>query len=130
MPMRFFSIVAALVVIGSLSGVYAADLDKPIPAPKADPANKASTEVAVLAGGCFWGQPGVFQHVKGVTKVVSGYSGGAKETATYNQVTTETTGHAESVEITFDPRQVSFGQLLQIFFSVSHDPTEVNRQGP
>jgi peptide-methionine (S)-S-oxide reductase len=108
----------------------AADLGKPIPAPAADPANAAATEVAVLAGGCFWGQAGVFQHVKGVTKVVSGYSGGAANTATYDQVTTETTGHAEAIQVTFDPKVVSYGKLLQIFFSVSHDPTEVNRQGP
>jgi peptide-methionine (S)-S-oxide reductase len=105
-------------------------LDKPIPPPSSDPANPAASEIAVLAGGCFWGQQGVFQHVKGVTKVVAGYSGGAASTATYDQVTTETTGHAESVQITFNPKQVSYGRLLQIFFSVSHDPTEVNRQGP
>jgi peptide-methionine (S)-S-oxide reductase len=112
------------------SPVFAADLNKPIPAPKADPASTAQTEVAVLAGGCFWGQQGVFQHVKGVSRVVSGYSGGARETATYNQVITETTGHAEAVEITYDPKVISFGKLLQIFFSVAHDPTEINRQGP
>lgn len=108
----------------------AAELNKPIPAPAYDPANTAASEKAVLAGGCFWGIQGVFQHVKGVTRVVSGYSGGTKETATYKQVITETTGHAEAVEITFDPRQVSYGTLLRIFFSVAHDPTEVNRQGP
>ena len=112
------------------TGACADDLDKVIPAPVADPANTATSETAVLAGGCFWGQQGVFEHVKGVTKVVAGYSGGAKATATYNQVGTETTGHAESVEITFDPKQVSFGRLLQIYFSVAHDPTELNRQGP
>jgi peptide-methionine (S)-S-oxide reductase len=84
----------------------------------------------VLAGGCFWGQQGVFQHVKGVTKVVAGYSGGEKKTATYEQVITETTGHAEAVEITFDPRIISAGDLLRIYFSVAHDPTQLNRQGP
>jgi peptide-methionine (S)-S-oxide reductase len=114
----------------SFAPTWAADLDKPIPAPGSDPASAAASETAVLAGGCFWGQQGVFEHVKGVTKVVAGYSGGAKNTATYDQVTTETTGHAESVQITFDPKQVSFGRLLQIYFSVAHDPTEVNRQGP
>jgi peptide-methionine (S)-S-oxide reductase len=108
----------------------AADLNQQIPAPVGEPANTAATEKAVIAGGCFWGIQGVFQHVKGVTGVVSGYSGGTKQTATYNQVITETTGHAEAVEITFDPKQVSYGTLLRIFFSVAHDPTEVNRQGP
>jgi peptide-methionine (S)-S-oxide reductase len=112
------------------SSALAADLNRAIPAPQSDPVNSAATEVAVLAGGCFWGQQGVFQHVKGVTRVVSGYSGGTKQTATYNQVITETTGHAEAIEITYDPKQISFGKLLQIFFSVAHDPTEVDRQGP
>ena len=106
------------------------DLDQRIAAPQLDPANHAPVETVVLAGGCFWGQQAVFEHVKGVGKVVAGYSGGAKETATYPQVTTETTGHAESVEITFDPRIVSFGRLLQIYFSVAHDPTQLNFQGP
>ncbi len=120
----------ALVFSLLVSSALAADLNKPIRAPKSDPANRAATEVAILAGGCFWGQQGVFQHVKGVTRVVSGYSGGTKETATYKHVTSETTGHAEAVEITFDPRVISYGKLLQIFFSVAHDPTEINRQGP
>ena len=84
----------------------------------------------VLAGGCFWGQQAVFEHVKGVTRVVAGYSGGAASTANYPLVTTETTGHAKSVEITFDPKLVSFGRLLQVYFSVAHDPTELNFQGP
>jgi peptide-methionine (S)-S-oxide reductase len=112
------------------SSAFAADLNKPIPAPRYDPPHQATTATAVLAGGCFWGQQGVFQHVRGVTRVVSGYSGGTKETATYKQVITETTGHAEAIEITYDPRVVSFGRLLQIFFSVAHDPTEIDRQGP
>jgi peptide-methionine (S)-S-oxide reductase len=110
--------------------VSAEDLDKEIPAAVADPANPATTEVAVLAGGCFWGQQGLFEHVKGVTKVVAGYSGGGRQTADYNRVSTGDTGHAESVQITFDPHQVSFGQLLRIYFSVAHDPTELDRQGP
>src|SRR6201999_637554 len=108
----------------------AADLDKQIPAPALDPANTAARETAVLAGGCFWGQQGVFEHVRGVTRVVAGYSGGAKATAIYELVGTETTGHAESVQITFDPRVVSFGEILRVYFSVAHDPTELNRQGP
>jgi peptide-methionine (S)-S-oxide reductase len=101
--------------------------------PKAAVDATASTgelETAVLAGGCFWGQQGVFEHVKGVRRVVAGYAGGNKGTATYEQVSTETTGHAESVEISFDPKQVSYGQILQVFFSVAHDPTQLNRQGP
>jgi len=110
--------------------VSAEDLNKEIPAALSDPANPATTEIAVLAGGCFWGQQGVFEHVKGVTKVVAGYSGGDKKTAHYDLVSDGNTGHAESVQITFDPHQVTFGQLLQVYFSVAHDPTEVNRQGP
>jgi peptide-methionine (S)-S-oxide reductase len=121
---------AAAALTLSISAAAAQDLDKQIPAPALDPANSAQSETAVLAGGCFWGQQGVFEHVKGVTKVVAGYSGGAKDTATYPLVTTETTGHAESIQVTFDPKQVSFGKLLQIYFSVAHDPTELNRQGP
>lgn len=95
-----------------------------------DLAQAAPAETAVFAGGCFWGVQGVFQHVAGVTRAVSGYAGGAKETAHYLMVGTGSTGHAESVEITYDPRQVTYGKLLQIFFSVAHDPTELNRQGP
>ena len=105
-------------------------IDRAVPAPVIDEKDAKSPETAVFAGGCFWGMQAVFEHVKGVTKVVAGYAGGAKSTATYDQVTTETTGHAESVQISFDPKQVSFGSLLRIFFSVAHDPTEVNRQGP
>ncbi len=101
-----------------------------IPAPTLDATAAAGSEVAVFAGGCFWGVQGVFQHVKGVSSAVSGYDGGSKETAHYRVVGTGTTGHAESVRVTFDPKQVSYGQLLQIYFSVAHDPTELNRQGP
>jgi peptide-methionine (S)-S-oxide reductase len=88
------------------------------------------TETAVLAGGCFWGMESVFEHVKGVTNVVSGYAGGSAQDANYDRVSTETTGHAEAVKITYDPSQISYAQLLQIYFTVAHDPTEVNRQGP
>jgi peptide-methionine (S)-S-oxide reductase len=103
-----------------------------VPAPAIDePAQQGTTsEVTVLAGGCFWGVQGVFQHVKGVTGAVSGYAGGGKDTAHYETVSTGTTGHAEAVKITFDPRQISYGRILQIYFSVVHDPTELNRQGP
>ena len=94
------------------------------------PAIAAATATAVLAGGCFWGVQAVFQHTNGVLNAVSGYAGGAPETATYPQVSSGKTGHAEAVAITYDPQVVSYGQLLQIFFSVAHDPTEVDRQGP
>jgi peptide-methionine (S)-S-oxide reductase len=93
------------------------------------PSNTGS-EAAVVAGGCFWGVQGVFQHVEGVTSAVSGYAGGEERTAHYEVVSTGATGHAESVQITFDPRRVSYGQLLRIFFSIAHDPTQRNRQGP
>ena len=103
----------------------------PIPAPAVDePASGATSETAVLAGGCFWGVQGVFQHVKGVTSAVSGYAGGARATAHYDDVSTGTTGHAESVKITFDPQTISYGKILQIYFSAVHDPTERDRQGP
>jgi len=102
-----------------------------LPAPLVDlPASQASSEVMVVAGGCFWGVQGVFQHVNGVTNAVSGYAGGARSTAIYELTNSGTTGHAESVQITYDPRRVSYAQLLQIFFSVAHDPTQLNRQGP
>ena len=97
----------------------------------AAPANAApKTETAVLAGGCFWGMEGLFEHVKGVTNVVSGYAGGDAKDANYDLVSSEGTGHAEAVKITYDPSLVSFAQLLQIYFTVAHDPTEIDRQGP
>ena len=88
------------------------------------------TETAVLAGGCFWGMESVFEHVKGVTDVVSGFAGGSARDASYDRVSTEATGHAEAVRISYDPSRISYAQLLQIYFAVAHDPTEVNRQGP
>ena len=102
------------------------------PAPATDESRPAAakTETAIFAGGCFWGVQGVFQHVKGVTKAVSGYTGGDRDTAQYETVSTGRTGHAESVEITYDPSVVTYGQLLQVYFSVVTDPTELNRQGP
>src|SRR5215510_1522888 len=90
----------------------------------------AAGGLAVLAGGCFWGVQGVFQHVNGVTNAVSGYAGGDKATANYETVGSGRTGHAETVRVTFDPRKISYGRILQIYFSVAHDPTELNRQGP
>lgn len=102
-----------------------------VPAPTQDEtANSATPEVAVLAGGCFWGVQGVFQHVDGVISAVSGYTGGDKATAEYETVGTGKTGHAESVQITFDPHRITYGRILQIYFSVAHDPTELNEQGP
>ena len=110
----------------------AAEGARSIPALALDePANpQATSEVAVLAGGCFWGVQGVFQHVEGVTGAVSGYAGGGANTAHYEIVGSGTTGHAESVQVTFDPRRISYAHILQIYFSVAHDPTELNRQGP
>ena len=128
--MKLSAFLAATALVTFSVAAHADDLDKAIPAPGLDPANDAARETMVLAGGCFWGQQAVFEHVKGVTKVVAGYSGGAAATANYPLVTTETTGHAESIEITFDPKLVSFGRLLQVYFSVAHDPTELNFQGP
>ena len=102
-----------------------------LPAPALDnPKTGASTQTAVLAAGCFWGVQGVYQHVRGVQKVLSGYAGGTKATADYETVSRGDTGHAESVEIRFDPRELSYGEILQIYFSVVHDPTQLNRQGP
>ena len=110
----------------------AAAVKVPIPAPEADEplAHSSGKEKAVFAGGCFWGTQAVFERVKGVTKTTTGYSGGSAATATYDQVVTETTGHAESVEVVYDPSRVTYGTLLRIFFSVAHDPTQLNRQGP
>jgi peptide-methionine (S)-S-oxide reductase len=110
----------------------AAESARSIPPPVLDePASpQATSEVAVLAGGCFWGVQGLFQHVEGVTSAVSGYGGGGADTAHYEMVGTNTTGHAESVRVAFDPRRISYGRILQIYFSVAHDPTELNRQGP
>ncbi len=106
--------------------------EHPIPAAKLDAplATAAGKETAVFAGGCFWGTQAVFERVKGVLNTTAGYAGGSAATATYQQVVTETTGHAESVEVVYDPSQITYGQLLRIFFSVAHDPTQLNRQGP
>src|SRR5438477_4886620 len=101
-----------------------------IPAPAMEAQASDGIQTAVLAGGCFWGVQGVFQHTAGVVNAVSGYSGGSKMTANYTMVSTGTTGHAESVEIKYDPKKISYGKILQIFFSVAHDPTQLNRQGP
>jgi peptide-methionine (S)-S-oxide reductase len=107
--------------------------ERPVNAPPPavdNPKQAGPLQTAVLSGGCFWGVQGVFEHVKGVKKVVSGYAGGDRSTARYQDVGTGNTGHAESVQITFDPAKVSYGELLQVFFSVAHDPTQANGQGP
>jgi peptide-methionine (S)-S-oxide reductase len=129
------SLLVALGVAGALgfafkTPVSGAEQARVLPPPALDEPAGAAPEVAVLAGGCFWGVQGVFQHVKGVTAAVSGYAGGDKDKAQYEIVGSGRTGHAESVRVTYDPRQISYGQLLQIYFSVAHDPTELNRQGP
>jgi peptide-methionine (S)-S-oxide reductase len=114
------------------NGVNAAEdrFDLPNPSVDAPLASTAGKQTAVLAGGCFWGIQAVFQHVKGVKEATSGYSGGSVSSPDYEEVSSGNTGHAESVKITFDPSQVSYGQLLKVFFSVAHDPTQLNRQGP
>jgi peptide-methionine (S)-S-oxide reductase len=127
-------LVGALLLAGCGTSTPHLTLDEDVPtlpAPAVDETlGQVQPEVAVLAGGCFWGVQGVFQHVTGVTQVVSGYAGGSQATAEYEAVSTGATGHAESVQITFDPQKISYGHLLQIYFSVAHDPTELNRQGP
>ncbi len=110
--------------------VEAAVVVLPDPVSDAPLAAKSSSQTAVFAGGCFWGIEAVFEHVKGVTQAVSGYSGGTAETADYQKVSAGRTAHAEVVQVTYDPSKVSYGQLLKVFFSVAHDPTQLNRQGP
>ena len=129
-----FALTAALLL--ALSGLAiskpGAEESRVIPAPALDEQAKPDSreEVAVLAGGCFWGVQGVFQHLKGVRNAISGYAGGNKQTARYDMVGLGNTGHAEAVRITYDPKEISYGRLLQIYFSVAHNPTELNRQGP
>ena len=131
--LTLLGVAAALVVGGgfALTSTQAAESAVKIPAPAVDPtASDTGTQSVVFAGGCFWGVQGVFQRVNGVIQAVSGYSGGAEKTAQYEMVSTGLTGHAESVKITYDPKKVSYGTLLQIYFSVAHDPTQLNRQDP
>jgi peptide-methionine (S)-S-oxide reductase len=128
-----FSILALIVVLAGAIACNAGDKATsvvPNPAVDAPIANSKGEQTAVIAGGCFWGIQAVFQHVKGVVNATSGYSGGAANTAEYELVSTGDTGHAESVKITFDPSRITYGQLLRVFFSVAHDPTQLNRQGP
>jgi peptide-methionine (S)-S-oxide reductase len=129
------SILPALLAIAGvawqLAACAAAEAPVSVPPPAVDnPKQAGPLQTAILSGGCFWGVQGVFEHVKGVHRVVSGYAGGERSTAQYEQVGTGRTGHAESVQVTFDPAKVSYGELLQVFFSVAHDPTQLNRQGP
>src|SRR3984957_20439648 len=129
-------VVLALLVFLWHTHVGAAEPATVLPAPAVDTPKEASKpgapglQTIVLAGGCFWGVQAVVQHVKGVSQAVSGYAGGTRETAIYEVVSSGRTGHAESVQVTFDPRQISYGRILQICFSVAHDPTQLNRQGP
>lgn len=130
---RAFLLSSALLLITSnlaCNAVTASATAIPDPVIDAHLASTKGEQTAVLAGGCFWGVEAVFEHVKGVIDVRSGYSGGQTTTAEYEKVSTGETGHAESVRITYDPSQISYGQLLKVFFSVAHDPTELNRQGP
>ena len=124
------AILLGIIAIAACSSATASATTIPDPADDAPLAKVKSEQTAVLAGGCFWGVEAVFEHVKGVSEVRSGYSGGSPNKAQYAEVSTGETGHAESVQITYDPSQVSYGQLLKVFFSVAHDPTELNRQGP
>jgi peptide-methionine (S)-S-oxide reductase len=125
------SLIAASLLALVATSACADQSPRSLPAPLIDEQHaSAASETAVLAGGCFWGMQGVFEHVKGVTRVISGYSGGTVASPSYEAVSGGDTGHAESVQITFDPREVSYGRILQVFFSVAHDPTELNRQGP
>lgn len=134
--MRRLSHVAAAAVLMAIAALPLvprsdAEMATALPPPTVDETDRtATTEVAVLAGGCFWGVQGVFQHVAGVTSAVSGYAGGSAATAHYDTVETGDTGHAESVRVAFDPRRISYGRILQIYFSVAHDPTELDYQGP
>ena len=131
---NFAGRISSLLIAVMFVGVAACNAGErmPVPAPNSDATltGRKGEQTAVLAGGCFWGVQAVFQHVKGVTKATSGYSGGEAKTAEYEQVSTGETGHAESVKITYDPSQITYGELLRVFFSVAHDPTELNRQGP
>lgn len=124
------TLIGAALALTACSGTPATENSASVPAPTLDENTSARTETAVLAGGCFWGVQAVFQHVKGVSNAVSGYTGGERATAHYDQVGSGSTGHAESVEVTFDPSVVSYGTLLRIYFSVAHDPTQLNFQGP
>jgi peptide-methionine (S)-S-oxide reductase len=125
------TLMAILLCAASTVGIHAGEAAVRLPAPAVDDKPAAgSLRTAVVAGGCFWGVQGVYQHLKGVKNVLSGYAGGGRKDADYRTVSGGDTGHAESVQIVYDPAQVTYGQILQVFFSVAHDPTQLNRQGP
>jgi peptide-methionine (S)-S-oxide reductase len=126
------SIALALAAFLCAGSAAIASPSAPLPAPAIDapPAAKSGNETAVFAGGCFWGVEAVYRHLAGVSKAVSGYAGGSTKNPTYTGVSMGTTGHAESVQVTYDPAKITYGQLLRVFFSVAHDPTQLNRQGP
>jgi peptide-methionine (S)-S-oxide reductase len=132
MKKLFLKTMSLLPVAALICGIAHADVPKlPDPAVDTEITSAApKSETIVLAGGCFWGIQAVFQHLKGVSTAVSGYAGGAADTAKYGDVSTGTTGHAESVQVTYDPSQISLGKILKVYFSVAHDPTELNHQGP
>ena len=124
-------VVAFAAAFLGISRLHATEAAAVVPPPALDnPQAPGVPQTVVLAGGCFWGTQGVFEHVKGVRKVLAGYAGGSKSTADYETVSTGTTGHAESIQVEFDPAQISYGEILRVFFSVAHDPTQLNRQGP
>lgn len=123
-------LILAAAVVGHRANAAEGAVALPDPAVDAPLASKSDKQTAVIAGGCFWGIQAVFQHVKGIKDATSGYSGGSLASPGYEEVSTGSTGHAESVKITFDPSQITYGQLLKVFFSVAHDPTQLNRQGP
>jgi peptide-methionine (S)-S-oxide reductase len=130
-PLGGVALLAFVAAFLGFGGLHAAEKATAVPAPAFDnPQTPGPLQTAVLAGGCFWGTQGVFEHVKGVRKVLAGYSGGDRFTASYETVSTGTTGHAESIQVQFDPAEISYGEILRVFFSVAHDPTELNRQGP
>ncbi|MDQ2877706.1 MAG: peptide-methionine (S)-S-oxide reductase MsrA [Pseudomonadota bacterium] len=121
---------AGLAFVALTGGIANAERAVPIPAAALDVPRAAGMQTAVLAGGCFWGMEAVFEHVKGVKSVTAGYAGGAASTANYDSVSSETTRHAEAIKVTYDPAKVSYGTLLRVYFSIAHNPTELNRQGP
>lgn len=127
---RFLAFTAALPLLLAGCGTALAERAVPIPAAARDVPATGGMQTAVLAGGCFWGMEAVFQQVKGVRDVVAGYAGGTPQTANYGAVSSETTRHAEAIRISYDPRVVSYATLLRVYFSIAHDPTQLNRQGP
>lgn len=129
-PILFAAVPVAAIAFIFAGGAAQAERAVPIPAAVADVTGATGPQTAVFAGGCFWGMEAVFEHVKGVRQVTAGYAGGTRDTATYDQVSTETTRHAEAIRVVYDPAKVSYATLLRVYFSIAHNPTELNRQGP